>query len=181
MKGYKPLKQVLPVIHSRHPGDEIEITGADGEATYINPSQLKNLPGLLRNSIAHFNILPIGKEGGRFAGVRVWNRAIDGQLTFVADINFDELRSMARHVLMAVRHQREDIELRDPPDPMDEVRSQRENPPRLGKAPKINGEIWDQFVEGRDGDHVASKISLDRWMKKEADRLRLVGKASGRA
>ena len=76
MKGYKPLKQVLTVIHSRHPGDEIEITGADGEAIYMDPSQLKNLPGLLRNSIAHFNILPIGKEAGSRAFVSGTGRSM---------------------------------------------------------------------------------------------------------
>jgi hypothetical protein len=46
---------------------------ADGERELINPSSIKSLPKLLRNSIAHFNVLPL-KENGRFSGVRVWNK-----------------------------------------------------------------------------------------------------------
>ena len=63
---------------------------------------LSELPTLLRNSIAHFNVLPLNSDG-RFAGIRVWNRDLNRKITFVADINFDEFRLLARHVLTAMR------------------------------------------------------------------------------
>jgi hypothetical protein len=102
MRGYEPMDRVLNVIYSRHGGGRIEMTGAEGEAVMVDPTRLSNLPKLLRNSLAHFNVLPIDKEG-RFGGIRIWNRDWDEQITFVADVDFDEMRSLARHVLSVLR------------------------------------------------------------------------------
>jgi hypothetical protein len=98
LRGYKPLDSVLTVRYSRHGPKKIEITDPDGDAVIIDPTRLNKLPALLRNSIAHFNLLPID-IGGRFAGVRIWNRDNDGIITFVADIDFDHMRKLADHVL----------------------------------------------------------------------------------
>jgi pimeloyl-ACP methyl ester carboxylesterase len=57
MKGYKPMDRVLNVINLRHGGGRIEMTGAEGEAVMVDPTRLTNLPKLLRNSLAHFNVL----------------------------------------------------------------------------------------------------------------------------
>jgi len=45
----------------------------------------------LRNSVAHFKLLPLDKDG-RFSGIRIWNgRDSDKQITFVADIDFERV------------------------------------------------------------------------------------------
>src|ERR1700761_1039024 len=98
------------------------MTGSEGESVIVNPAKLEELPRLLRNSLAPFNILPINREG-RFAGIRIWNRDQDRQITFVADMDFDEMRSLARHVLTVLRQQYADLNLRDAEDPMIEVES----------------------------------------------------------
>jgi hypothetical protein len=92
--------------------------------------------------VAHFNILPLNK-GGRFSGTRIWNRRdSDKQITFVADFNFDEMRSLARYVLGELRNARVDLPLRDPEDPMIEVESQRKKTgsPSV-KVPRLNPDI----------------------------------------
>jgi hypothetical protein len=94
------------------------------------------------------------------------------RLTFVADIKFDELRRLARHVLEALRGQRDGLELQDPEDPLTEVKTYRDDPPEPVQVPKLNRDIWQQFVEGHGGDAQAAKVSLDRWMKSEADAAR---------
>jgi hypothetical protein len=96
LRGYKPLDSVVTVRYSRHGPKKIEITDPDGDAVIIDPTRLNKLPALLRNSIAHFNMLPID-IGGRFAGVRIWNRDNDGIITFVADIDFDHMRRPQSH------------------------------------------------------------------------------------
>jgi hypothetical protein len=166
MRGYRPLGDVLTVVYPRA-GEEIEFEDVDGEPVVMDPTLVANLPRLLRNSVAHFNMLPRASDG-RFTGVRVWNRPRDGRITFVADIDFDELRRLARHVLTALKDQHDGLELRDPADPMDEVREYGEEPSPAPKIPKINGDIWRPFVEAHGGDPGAAKTSLDRWMKREA-------------
>jgi len=108
MRGYKPLHRVLTVLYSRHGPDQVEMTSTEGEPVMVDHAKLSSLPRLLRNSLAHFNILPINKEG-RFAGIRIWNRDLNEQITFVADVDFDEMRSLARHVLSVLREQHSDL------------------------------------------------------------------------
>jgi hypothetical protein len=115
---------------------------------------------------------------GRFGGIRVWNRDQDNQITFVADIDFDELRAFSWHVLTMMREQRADLPLRDPEDPMVEVEVQRANPapPRL-KVPRLNRDIWEHLLKAHNGDAGAAKTTLDRLLKDEADRLCARGRA----
>jgi HEPN pEK499 p136 len=181
LKDYKLLDRVLTVRHPRHGPKKLEITDRDGEAVFIDPAKLTELPALLRNSIAHFNILPIDANG-RFAGIRVWNRNTCGQITFVADVHFDEMRRLAGHVLNSMRNQRVDVALKDPHDPMIEVDAQMQTPlqPRTRRKKNLqhlNPEIWDHLVDAHDGDAKAAKTTLDGLVKKEADRLRAVRKA----
>ena len=173
LRGYKPLEDVLTVRYSRSGLRKIEITDPNGEAVLIDPSKLTKLPVLLRNSIAHFNMLPLDVDG-RFAGVRVWNRDNNDVITFVADIHFDPMRKLARHVLEAMRDRPIDVGLEDPQDPMIEVEAQRDNLPQPRtprKPPRLNSDIWDHLVNAHDGNYQAAKEALDRLMKREADRL----------
>jgi hypothetical protein len=170
LRDYEPLDRVLTVRYSLHGEKDVELTDADGETVMVNPAVLTNLPTLLRNCVAHFNVLPIDK-GGRFAGIRVWNRA-DRRITFVADIDFDELRLLARHVLHALREQRVDVPLEDPHDPMIEIEEQRHKPmPPERKVPRLNRDIWERLVDGHGGNSAAARIKMDQLLKKEADRL----------
>jgi hypothetical protein len=123
VRGYKPLGRVLNIRFSRHGSRRIETAGVDGEALIVDPTKLSNLPALLRNSIAHFNILPLNIDG-RFGGIRIWNRDRKQQITFVADVDFDEMRAFARHVLSVLRDQNSNLNLSDPEDPMIEVEAQ---------------------------------------------------------
>jgi hypothetical protein len=171
MRGYKPLHRVLNVVYSRHGTERIEMTGLEGEAVMVDPTRLSNLPSLLRNSLAHFNILPISKEG-RFVGIRIWNRDWNEQITFVADVDFDEMRSLARHVLNVLREQQSDLNLRDPEDPMAEVEAQRgELMVPSPKMPRLNRDIWKRLLDAHGGDAGKTKTTLDRLVKREADRL----------
>jgi hypothetical protein len=171
MRGYTPMHRVLNVVYSRHGGERIEMTGSEGEAVMIDHTRLSNLPKLLRNSLAHFNILPINKEG-RFAGIRIWNRDWNEQITFVADVDFDEMRSLARHVLNVLREQQSDLNLRDPADPMAEVDAQGEESMVFSpKVPRLNRDIWKRLLDAHGGDAGKAKITLDRLVKREADRL----------
>jgi hypothetical protein len=170
LRDYKPLDRVLKIEYSLHGDKEIELTNADGETVLVNPAIITNLPTLLRNCVAHFNVLPIDRDG-RFAGIRIWNRA-NGRITFVADIDFDELRLLARHVLNAMREQRVDVPLEDPHNPMIEVEEQRHKPmPLERKLPRLNRDIWERLVDGHGGNAAAAKTTMDRLLKREADRL----------
>jgi hypothetical protein len=173
MRGYKSLRNVLNVVYSQRDEAGVEIADADGDAVIIDPARLVDLPRLLRNSVAHFNILPINK-GGRFSGIRIWNRRdSDKQITFVADMDFDEMRSLARYVLGELRKARADLPLQDPEDPMIEVESQREKSGSLPvKVPRLNPDIWSHLVDAHDGNAGAARTTLDRLVKREADRIR---------
>jgi hypothetical protein len=170
-----PLRPVMNVIHNDHKdGDRVELTDADGEPVLIDPAVITELPRLLRNSVAHFNVLPRDDQG-RFCGIRVWNRTPkpDRWITFVADIDFDELRRLARHVLTEMRKHRTDDPLEDPHDPMKEVEEQkyRERPKRNGEARHLNPEIWNDLVDAHGGDVRAARTKMDRWLKAEVKRL----------
>jgi hypothetical protein len=172
LRDYSSLQRVVKVIYSSREGDRVELTDADGEAVLIDPAVLTKLPALLRNSVAHFNVLPIDTQG-RFSGIRVWNRKPDRLITFVADIDFDELRLLARHVLAAMREHRIDVRLEDPHDPMNEVQEQLKNPKQpKGKAPRPNQDIWDGLVDGHGGDVAAARTTMDRLLGAEVKRSR---------
>jgi HEPN pEK499 p136 len=171
IRGYEPLHRVLNVVYSRRDDDKIEITDSEGEAVIVDPKKLSKLPVLLRNSLAHFNIIPINKEG-RFGGIRIWNRDWNEQITFIADVDFDEMRSLARYVLTKLRERQPDPHLRNPEDPMAEIEAQHQEsmvPPT--RPPRLNRDIWKRLLEAHNGDAGKAKTTLDRLMKREADRL----------
>ena len=171
IRGYEPINHVLKVVYSRRDDDKIEMTGAEGETEIVDPKVVSKLPVLLRNSLAHFNILPINKEG-RFGGIRIWNRDWNGQITFVADVDFDEMRSLGRHVLTVLRNQPSDLNLPDPEDPMAEIEAQhQESVARPTRPPHLNHDIWNLFLKAHSGNAGTAKTALDRMMKREADRL----------
>ena len=97
LANYDGLSSAVTVHHASG-GGAIEIAGAEGDLETIDPSSIKDLPRLLRNAIAHFNVRPINKDG-RFGGVRVWNKNDDGEITLIADLDFDALRPLAEHIL----------------------------------------------------------------------------------
>jgi len=114
-----PLDAIIQVRYSSQVNGGICLTDADGLPETIDATSLKDLPRLLRNSIAHFNIRPIDVHG-RFGGIRIWNRNRKGDITFVADMDFDAFRPLAHHILRCL-HDREGLPLDDPPDPLKEV------------------------------------------------------------
>lgn len=116
-----PFDDVVRIRYSA--GERTTLTGDDEPPETLDARSLKDLPRLLRNSIAHFNIRPLDIDG-RFGGIRVWNRNRRGEITFVADLNFDAFRPLAHHILRCL-DDREGLELNDPPDPLDELRKQR--------------------------------------------------------
>jgi hypothetical protein len=119
LKDYEGLSDVVTIRYLRDALNPADILTVDGERERIDPTDVTDLPRLLRNSIAHFNVRPINNHG-RFGGVRVWNRN-KGKITFVADLDFDKLRPMARHILVRLERADKGLTLDDPPDPLDEV------------------------------------------------------------
>lgn len=96
----------------------------------------------------------------------------DEQITFVADVDFDEMRSLARHVLSVLREQQSDLNLQDAEDPMAEIEAKRgEFRDHSRKVPRLNRDIWERLVDAHGGDADKAKTTLDRLMKREADRL----------
>jgi hypothetical protein len=87
LQGYKSLGDVVKIRypHLERPEERIEVCGSDGERELINPSSIKNLPKLLRHSIAHFNVLPLN-QNGRFSGVRVWNNETSSRPTAIIPV-----------------------------------------------------------------------------------------------
>jgi len=125
MQSYNPLGRVLNIVYSRRGPRRIEMTDAEGEAVIVIQRDWPTFQDCCATAQPIFiNILPLNKCG-RFGGIRVWNRDQDNQITFVADIDFDELRALSWHVLTMMREQRADLPLRDPEDPMVEVEAQR--------------------------------------------------------
>ena len=101
LKGYRGLRNIVTIRYRRGKESTVELGGAGDRLETIDPADLSDLPRLLRNSIAHFNIMPMNKEG-RFGGVRVWNKDNNGEITLVVDLDFDALRPLARHILKSL-------------------------------------------------------------------------------
>jgi hypothetical protein len=59
LKNYKALSNVITIEYPKVNGTKIEIVGASGERHRIDPTSIEDLPRLLRNSIAHFNVRSI--------------------------------------------------------------------------------------------------------------------------
>lgn len=116
------LDQIIDVKYIADQNGQITIAGVGGANERIDPRSIKSLPRLLRNSIAHFHILPIGVDG-RFAGIRIWNARGNGAITFVADLYFDAFRPLAEHILRNLGD-REGVKFSDPPDPLEQLKDE---------------------------------------------------------
>ncbi|MBB3020418.1 hypothetical protein FHR70_003499 [Microvirga lupini] len=172
LKGYKPLPDAVRIVYPSPTElkNGVEITGADGERERVDPGSLKNLPRLLRNSIAHFNILPLERDG-LFSGVRVWNKDDDGNITLVADLDFEEVRSLARHILKALAQPKRPLRLDDPQDPMQLLGRAPARTTRSKKPPRVTDTLWAKLVEACDGDAIKAKDELDKAVKEKADQI----------
>ena len=117
-----PIDEIICVKYSAEPNGRVRLMADNGTSEIIDAKSVKNLPRLLRNSIAHFNIKPLNVDG-QFGGIRVWNRTMKGKINFVAGLNFDAFRPLARHILSNLCD-REKTDLFDPPDPLPELKRQ---------------------------------------------------------
>jgi hypothetical protein len=187
LEGYEDLSQVLTIRYPREGATSVEIFGAQDQRETIDPSQISSLPRLLRNSIAHFCVRPIDKDG-RFGGIRIWNKDLEGTVTFVADMDFDNLRPLARHILQALASAKPGLELDDPEDPLDTLRDiQRRKEmgldgvatPKRRKPPRVTANVWDELMGAHEGNYNKAKMSLDKLLARETQRLR-VGRKEGR-
>ena len=171
LNNYKALSNVITIKYPKLSGAKIEIVGDSGERLRIDPTSVKNLPRLLRNSIAHFNVRPIDKNG-RFAGVRVWNEDDAGRITLVADLDFDALRPLARHILEELSQSQSDLELDDPPDPLETLKNKIvpvSIPTR--KPPRIIDSTWARFLNANQNNYDAAKQMVDRLLQDRAREL----------
>jgi HEPN pEK499 p136 len=169
LKGYEHLGKVVAVKYPNDPG-KVELTDLGGETRLVDPSSIEDLPRLLRNSIAHFNIRPIDKDG-RFGGIRVWNKNDDPhETTMVADIDFEALRPLAHHILKSLADPKADYKLTDPEDPLEAIEQQKPRQ-RKRKAPRINNTAWEPILHAHGGDHDRAKTYIDRLLREEANHL----------
>ncbi|WP_279357267.1 HEPN family nuclease [Methylobacterium indicum] len=157
LRGYEPLEAAITILHRS------EVPGRKRPE-----ADQGNLAALLRHCIAHFNVLPI-ERGGDFVGIRVWN-VHEGRITFVADLEFTELRRLARHVLE--RLSSGDPRLGNPIDPMDRLLQQRPEQTSR-KPPKISDAVWEPILEACDGDRVRAHRHMDQALRKLATTLRM--------
>lgn len=158
LAGYKSVSQTVTIRYDL----------ANPDAETIRPEDVKNLPRLLRNGIAHFNVLPLGDRGGRFTGVRVWNEDDDGYVTLVADLDFKELRRVARYVLKALAKPTRDLCLGDPEDPLANgppARPPIRNPPQ---PPRLSDTVWKSLLSACGGDAQWARTEMDRTLRARA-------------
>jgi hypothetical protein len=163
LQGYTDLKSVVTVIYPEGPNGSVELVGEGGVLERVDPTNIKDLPRLLRNSIAHFNIRPI-KKNGLFGGVRIWNKDDEGRITMVADLDFDTLRPLAEHILLSLTHPTHEIRLCDPEDPLETLKRQKAPSKKERAPPKISNAVWGPMLAARKGDYDAAKEDLDRFL-----------------
>ena len=159
--NYNGLSRVVTIRYPTAGAGRVEIAGSDGERETVEPASIRDLPKLLRNGIAHFNIGPI-EWNGSFAGIRVWNKDESGQVTLVADLNFGELRPLARGILSDLAKSRSDLRLDDPPDPLETLGYKFSRTTNRSKAPRIIDHVWKRFLEAHSGDPSQAKTLVDR-------------------
>ncbi len=158
------LSDVITIIHPARNGQpiEIEIADEEGSPRRINPGEIESLPRLLRNSIAHFNVRPIRTDDGRFGGIRVWNTDPDGNITLVADIEFDQLRKLADFLLNRFSGNANALkDLDDPQDPLELLKDSK-GKARQPRMPKLNRDHWEEALKLKNGDPRQAKIWIDR-------------------
>lgn len=176
------LRKIVKVKFPHAVTGQIEIVGIDGTIENIDAHSSLGLARFLRNAIAHFDMRPINKDG-RFAGIEVWNKNEAGEITMIADLEFDGFRSIATHVLQALaRDDYWEFDFADPPNPWDQVQDHAIN---LGKnttkAPKVTDAAWLPILEACRGDERKAKMLIDRCLGNEVKRIRRVAEAKANA
>ena len=156
------LSDVMTVLYPDSNAQQVEIASEDGLPVRIDPAEIEDLPRLLRNSIAHFNVRPIGTDDGRFRGVRVWNKDLDGNITFVADLEFDQLRKLADFVLTSFSGGGNALkDLDDPEDPLEVLKNNKREAAKP-KIPKLIQHQWEAALKLNNGDPAKAKEWIDR-------------------
>jgi hypothetical protein len=112
---YSRTEEIVTVQFFRRNGRCRFRTDQDWDETYIREFPVGELPRYLRNSISHFNVLPIA-NGKLFGGVRVWNRDDEGLITFVGDVSFESFRPFAKHILQGLSSRDAPFEIKNPED-----------------------------------------------------------------
>jgi hypothetical protein len=165
LSNYGSLDHVVAIKYPTGDANCVEIIGPDGARENIDPKSIRDLPRILRNSIAHFNVRPIDKNG-RFGGIRVWNEDDEGRITLVADLDFDELRPLARHILTTLAQAKSDLELDDPADPLETLAARDDqNVETSRKAPRITEHVWRKILAGHNSDFDRAKTYVDRTLQ----------------
>jgi hypothetical protein len=161
LANYDGLSRVVAIRYSAAGAGSVQLTGNDGETETVDPTSLTDLPKLLRHGIAHFNILPIERNGS-FAGIRVWSKHA-GQITLVADLDFAELRPLARYILSALAEPKSDLGLDDPPDPLKILADARASTARMSRraAPRIKDHVWERVLKSHNGDYRQAQQFVD--------------------
>jgi hypothetical protein len=155
------LADVMTVVHPKGDHQSIEIADEDGSPVFVDYGAIDSLPRLLRNSIAHFNVRPLKTESERFGGIRVWNMSPAGEITFIADICFDELRTLARFLLSKLANGGEAKDIDDPADPIELLQKQQERC-ATSRMPKLNRDHWQAALKINGGDPRKAKTWIDR-------------------
>ncbi len=178
LSEYGRLDQILTIQHPKNArnGNLIELSGPDGQAERVDPSSIANLPRLLRHSIAHFNVLPL-EQDGRFCGIRVWNVNDQDVITFVADIDFDAFRPLAKRVLTELADpSRYDLKLADPEDPLKvlkrEATEQGSETKPKAKVPKLIDNVWTGLLEACGGDEEIARNEMTAVLKRRTAELK---------
>jgi hypothetical protein len=84
-------------------------------------------------------------------------------ITLVADLDFDALRPLARHILEALVQSENDLSLDDPPDPLQTLQIQIDRAtPRTRKPPRIIDSTWAQFLKASHDNYDEAKRTVDR-------------------
>jgi hypothetical protein len=173
LEDFDRLDEVIDIKYQRDK-DRIVLVDENDETTAIdvkNEDTIRQLPRILRNCIAHFNVRPLRHPEAheRFGGLRVWNRDLSGKITFIGDIHFDQLRGLAKHILCGLADGDGGHDFQDQPDPLEELHqgNPEGKPP---KAPKIVLQVWEGFLALTNGDADAAKQLVDRELQDALNR-----------
>ena len=170
--------QLARVLTIRHPqairhGGKIELDGPDGEPVLVDSVSIADLPRLLRNGIAHFNVLPLDRDG-RFAGIRTWNADDRGNIILVADLDFDAVRPLARKILKELADpSRDDLDLPNPEDPLEAISLVPPKAERVRKPPVLVDTVWNDLLSACGGDWNMALTEVNRTLRKRASDLRI--------
>jgi len=172
-RSYPAVEDIITVQFFRKGTRRYFRTDPGWDEAYVREFPMDKLPRYLRNSISHFNVLPLAKDGPSgqklFGGIRIWNRNDEGRITFVGDMTFERFRPFAKYILRELSQEYAGHELNDPDDPLDELAREEASTTAKG-PPRLNHDIWAKWLEAHGNDFDAAKIALDRHLVAEARR-----------